>query len=194
MSAPEPTHPLSAIAMPGLHGAAGDQPMRVSLPRRDIVQVMVRRAGDAAFAVAMMQTFGMTPPAAGHATTGATTTAIWVQPGAYMLTASEPGLADRAAAAFAGLAAVEDQGHGRTTMTVSGPAARDMLSRGCRIDLHPRVFGPGRAASTTIAQIGCLIHQTNDAPSFDLTVFSTLAEPFFHWLLEAGAGPGLVIT
>ena len=194
MSAPEPTHPLAAIATPGLRGAAGPQPLRVSLPRRDIVQVMVRRGRDGAFAAAMTQSFGMAPPEPGRAASSGASTAIWIQPGAYMLTAPEPGLAGRAAAAFAGLAAVEDQSHGRTTITIAGPAARDVLSRGCRIDLHPRAFGPGRAASTTIAQIGCLIHQTDDAPAFDLTVFATLAEPFFHWLVEAGAGPGLVIA
>ncbi|MEO3475551.1 sarcosine oxidase subunit gamma family protein [Roseomonas sp. CAU 1739] len=194
MSAPEPMHPLAAIAMPGLRGAAGPQSLRVSLPRRDIVQLMVRRGADAAFAAAMVQAFGTAPPAPSHATTGGAVTIIWVQPGAYLLTAAEPGLADRAAVAFAGLAAVEDQSHGRTTITIAGPPAREVLARGCRIDLHPRVFGPGRAASTTIAQIGCLLHQTDDAPSFDLTVFSTLAEPFFHWLLEAGAGSGLVIS
>ena len=87
--------------------------------------------------------------------------------------------------------AVEDVDAARVD---SWDAARAVLARGCRIDLHPRAFGPGRAASTTIAQIGCLIHQTDDAPAFDLTVFATLAEPFFHWLVEAGAGPGLVIA
>jgi sarcosine oxidase subunit gamma len=194
LSAPEPTHPLAAIATPGPRGAAGSTPVRVSLPRRDIVQVMVRRGREDAFATAMAQSFGIVPPAPGHATGDGAVCAIWVQPVAYMLSAVPGGLAERATVAFAGLAAVEDQSHGRTTIAISGPAARDVLARGCRIDLHPRAFGPGRAASTPIAQIGCLLHQTDDAPTFELTVFSTLAEPFFHWLLEAGAGTGLVIT
>jgi sarcosine oxidase subunit gamma len=102
--------------------------------------------------------------------------------------------AEVVAQAFAGLAAVEDQSHGRTTIAVSGPAARAVLARGCRLDLHPRACGPGRAATTQIAHIGCLLHQTDDAPSFELTVFSTLAEPFFHWLVEAGSGDGVVIA
>ncbi len=194
MSAPEPTHPLAAVATPGLRGAAGVAPLRVSLPARHMVQVMLRRGRDDAFAAAMSQGFGMAPPAPGHAGTGAAVTAIWIQPGAFMLTGAQPGLAARAAQAFAGLAAVEDQSHGRTTIAVAGPAARRVLARGCRLDLHPRAFGPGRAATTQIAQIGCLLHQTDDAPSFELTVFSTLAEPFFHWLVEAGSSDGVVIA
>lgn len=194
MSAPEPTHPLGALATPGHRGASGGTPLRISLPRRDIVQLMVRRGREDAFAAAMAQAFGMAPPPAGQATTGGAVTAIWIQPGAFMLTGDEPGLAARAAAAFAGLAMVEDQSHGRTTIAVSGPAARAVLARGCRIDLHPRAFGPGRAASTPIAQVGCLLHQVDDAPTFELTVFATLAEPFFHWLVEAAAGEGVVVA
>ena len=51
MSAPEPAHPLAGAAR-GRHGAAGDAPLRVSFPARDIVQVMVRRGQDAALAPA----------------------------------------------------------------------------------------------------------------------------------------------
>ncbi len=197
MSAPDPTHPLAAVASPGHRGAAGPSPLRVSLPRRDIVQVMVRRGQDAALAAAMTRAFGMALPGPGRSATGTGATAIWIQPGAWMLTAprgEEGTLAARAAEAFAGIAAVEDQSHGRVTIAAAGPAARAVLARGCRIDLHPRAFGAGHAASTQIAQIGCLVHQADDAPTFELTVFATLAEPFFHWLLEAGAGGGVVIA
>jgi sarcosine oxidase subunit gamma len=190
LSAPEPTHPLAALATPGLRGAAGVAPLRIGLPLRAMVQVMLRRGREAEFAAAMETKFGMAPPAPGHATGGGTVTAIWLQPGGYMLTGAA---AEVVAQAFAGLAAVEDQSHGRTTIAVSGPAARAVLARGCRLDLHPRAFGPGRATMTQIAHIGCLLHQTDDAPSFELTVFSTLAEPFFHWLVEAGSGDGVVI-
>jgi sarcosine oxidase subunit gamma len=197
LSAPESTHALSAVAAPGQRGAAGVAPLRVTLPARDMVQVMLRRGQDAAFAAAMMQAFGATPPGPGRSASGGDVTVIWIQPGAFMLTAprgTEGALATRAAAVFAGLAAVEDQSHGRTTIAIAGPAARAVLARGCRLDLHPSAFGPGHAATTQIAHIGCLVHQTSDAPSFDLTVFLTLAEPFFHWLVEAGSGDGVVIA
>lgn len=196
MSAPEPIHPLAAVAR-GRHGAAGEAPLRVSLPARDIVQVMMRRGQDEALAAAMRQAFGIAPPPAGQAAAGPEATAIWVQPGHWFLTApggAEGALAARAAAAFAGIAAVADQSHGRATVAVSGPCSRAVLAHGCRLDLHPRAFGPGRAASTQIAQIGCLLHQVDEAPTFELTVFSTLAEPFLRWLLEAGAPHGVEIA
>lgn len=196
MSAPEPTHPLSALAAPGRHGAAGEAPLRVTLPRRDIVQVMARRGREAALAEAARAAFGLDLPPAGRAATDDDATAIWIQPGHWLFTAprhAEGALAARAAAAFAGLAAVADQSHGRTTIAIAGPAARGVLARGCRLDLHPRAFGPGHAAATQIAHVGCLVHQTDAAPVFELTVFATLAEPFFHWLMEAGAEAGVLI-
>jgi len=196
VSAPDPVHAL-AFAPRGRLGAPADPPLRVSFPARDMVQVMLRRGQDAAFAEAIRGAFGMDPPAPGHASAGPEATAIWIQPGQWLLIAPrgvEGALAARATAAFAGLAAVADQSHGRTTILLSGAAAREALSRGCRLDLHPRAFGPGRVASTPIAQIGCLLHQTDAAPSFELTVFSTLAEPFLHWLIEAIAPLGVEIA
>ena len=196
MSAPEPVHPLARAAVPGPFGAATTPPLRVTLPARDIVQVMPRRGREAAFAAAMRAAFGMDPPGPGRAISAGDATAIWIQPTAWFLCApraAEGALAARAAAAFAGIAAVEDQSHGRTTIRISGPNARAVLSRGCRVDLHPRAFGPGRAASTMIAHVGCLVHQVDDAPSYDLVVFSTFAQTFLEWLLHAAAEDGLVV-
>lgn len=196
MSAPEPVHPLARAAVPGPFGAATTAPLRVTLPARDIVQVMPRRGREAAFAAAMRAAFGMDPPGPGRATSAGDATAIWIQPTAWFLCAprgAEGALAARAAAAFDGLAAVEDQSHGRTTIRISGPTARAVLSRGCRVDLHPRAFGPGRAASTTIAHVNCLVHQFDDAPGYDLVVFSTFAESFFEWLHHVASEDGAVV-
>lgn len=197
MSAPEPIHPLAGHATPGRYGAPGDAPLRISLPRRDAVQVMARRGREETLATAMRSAFGIDPPAAGHALTGPDATAIWIQPGAWMLTAprgAEGALAARAVSALAGLAAVEDQSHGRTIISVAGPAARRALARGCRVDLHPRAFGAGRAAMTQLAHVSCLVHQVDNEPRFDLMVFATLAEHVMHWLIDASAEDGVLIV
>src|SRR5690349_5983995 len=83
---------------------------------------MGRRGQDAALAAAMTQAFGTAPPGPGRSAAGAGATAIWIQPGAWMLTAprgEEGALATRAAEAFAGIAAVEDQSHGRVTIAAA---------------------------------------------------------------------------
>lgn len=196
VSAPEPAHPLAGAARPGLHDQAGSSPLRVALPAREIVQVLLRRGHTAAAATAMAQSFGITLPEPGRAASSVVATALWIQPGGWMLTAPRRGegvLAAELARALEGHAAVVDQSHGRTTLVIEGPLARTVLAKGCRLDLHPREFGPGRVASTTIAQVTCLIHQVDALPRFELTVFSTLARPFFHWLADGAAEYGCAV-
>ncbi len=47
---------------------------------------------------------------------------------------------------------VVDVSANRSTLVVSGPNARDLLEKGCTLDLHPRTFGAGRCAQTTFAR------------------------------------------
>ena len=81
-----------------------------------------------------------------------------------------------------GLGYVSDQGDARVCFRVSGQQARELMSRGCRLDLHPSVTGPGFCAQTNMAQVGVLIHQVDDAPTYDLFVYSGFASAFYDWL------------
>lgn len=153
----------------------------IALPGCDIVQLAARRG--------QADALGMALPGPGAAIRTGEFDALWIQPQAWLLIAPsgpEGAFAARITALAADRGAVIDQTHGRTVFRIAGPGARDLLARGCRIDLHPRAFGPGRVAATIIAQIGCIIHQRDDAPSFDLIVPSTLAGSFAAWM---GADP-----
>lgn len=197
MSAADLLHPLAGIATPGHHGVRGDATLRIALPAREMVQVATRRGHAAVTAAAMRTGFGLQLPETGHAAAGPRATALWIQPGAWMVTAPWRGegvLAGELHNVIGGHAAVVDQSHGRVTIAIEGAQVRAVLAKGCRLDLHPRAFGAGRVASTLIAQITCLLHQTDAAPRFELTVFSTLARPFFHWLGESAAEFGYDIA
>jgi sarcosine oxidase subunit gamma len=97
------------------------------------------------------------------------------------------------AARAAGLGYASEQSHGRQVIRVAGPRARDLMAKGCRLDLHPRVARPGFCAQTQIAQIGVLILQVDDAPTYDLVLFAGFAEAFWHWLTEAAAEYGYAV-
>ncbi|MBP7574355.1 MAG: sarcosine oxidase subunit gamma, partial [Rhodoferax sp.] len=75
---------------------------------------------------------------------------------------------------------------GNTTLTVKGAAAADLLSRGCPLDLHPRVFPAGALAQTHIAKAGATVLCLEAATSFELTVRRSFADYLFRWLCEAG--------
>src|SRR5262249_48834026 len=53
--------------------------------------------------------------------------------------------------------AVTDITQGQSVLRLSGPNVRDVLSKGCSLDLHPKVFGRGRCAQTVVAKVGVTI-------------------------------------
>jgi sarcosine oxidase subunit gamma len=88
------------------------------------------------------------------------------------------------------MASVVDLTGGRLALRLSGKRARDVLAKGCRVDLDPRAFGPGRAAATIIGHVETLVIQADAAPTFDLIVGSSYAASFLDWLQHAAAEYG----
>ncbi|MFF3620871.1 sarcosine oxidase subunit gamma [Streptomyces sp. NPDC002467] len=86
---------------------------------------------------------------------------------------------------------VTDVSAQRTTLLVGGPRARDLLSHGCPLDLHPRAFGPGRSAQTTLARTHVLL-VARDEPGagFWVLVRSSFAGYLADWLLDAAVEYG----
>ncbi|MGW1512206.1 sarcosine oxidase subunit gamma [Streptomyces sp. NPDC002394] len=86
---------------------------------------------------------------------------------------------------------VTDVSAQRTTLLVGGPRARDLLSHGCRLDLHPRVFGPGRSAQTTLGRTQVvLVARDEPRAGFWVLVRSSFAGYLTDWLLDAAVEYG----
>ena len=91
-------------------------------------------------------------------------------------------------------AALTDVSHSRTILALSGPEARAVLAKGCPLDFHPRVFGPGRCAQSRLAKCRVLIHQTTAEPAFEIYVMRSFAEYAWTWLVDAGGGLGVRVA
>ena len=76
---------------------------------------------------------------------------------------------------------------GQIMMRLRGPRAREVLARGCTLDLHPSAFKAGRCAQTTLAKTSMLIALADDAPTFDIIVRRSFAEYAARWLRHSGA-------
>ena len=83
------------------------------------------------------------------------------------------------------LGAVVDQSHGRCGLRLSGSRARQVMAKNSAIDLHPRVFGPGQCAMTSVAHMNATIIQVDDTPTYDLFVIRSLARSFAHAIEHA---------
>ncbi len=79
-----------------------------------------------------------------------------------------------------------DQSEGRTVMRLAGPRARDVLAKGCGLDLHPKAFAAGRCTQTPVAHIGCVLHHPDDI-TWDFYVPRSYARHFWEWLTDAAS-------
>jgi sarcosine oxidase, subunit gamma len=84
-----------------------------------------------------------------------------------------------------GALSVVDVSANRTTLALAGPRARDVLMKGCALDLHPRAFRPGRCAQTQIAHTQVILEQTGDEPAYRLYVRPSFAGHLAAWLADA---------
>ena len=112
---------------------------------------------------------------------------LGIGPGRWLLIAFENALAGaKLEAAFE--VAVET-GDGWTQFAISGSAARDLLAKGCALDLHPSAFWEGGCAVTRIAQLRCVLHHVG--AGYRLLVGRSYAVSLAEWLIESAAEFGL---
>jgi sarcosine oxidase subunit alpha len=81
--------------------------------------------------------------------------------------------------------ALVDVSAGRAGLVLSGSTARVLLEHGCSVDLHPRSFGPGRAAQTALALTHVLVLAMDGAPTYWVYVRPSFAGYLADWLTDA---------
>lgn len=118
-------------------------------------------AVDAAFARAVGGALGALLPRANRFVESAGWTILWLGPDEWMLVGDQPDAAPMVAALESALkgqhATVTDVSGNRVVVRIEGPGARDLLAGGCSLDLDPRAFATGQAASTLFARAGVLL-------------------------------------
>lgn len=147
-------------------------------------------AGDAGVLDAVSGVVGVAPPAQANTVARSGQNAIcWLGPDEWLvITPPDAQGATEAAltAALAGMhVSVVDTTDARTTIRLHGAHARDVLMKGCPLDLHPRVFGPGQCAQSLIAKADVLIHQRDDTPTYDIHVLCSFSRYLWDWLADA---------
>ncbi|ADI04679.1 sarcosine oxidase, gamma subunit [Streptomyces bingchenggensis BCW-1] len=128
------------------------------------------------------------PRQCGHIAASGPRTVVWLGPDEWLVLSQAEGTAVAAELrnALAGApGSIVDVSANRTTLELSGPAARQVLEKGCPLDLHPRAFGPGQAVSTTVGPVAVLLWQVDDAPTYRLFPRSSFADYLARWLIDA---------
>ncbi len=95
--------------------------------------------------------------------------------------------------AFGDSAAIADQSDGNLVLDIFGPRVVDTLIKLVSVDLHPSVFGPGDAATTSVALIPLLFWQLNDSPAYRFAVPRSFGPAFLRALTASAAEFGCEI-
>ena len=81
--------------------------------------------------------------------------------------------------------AVTDVSDLRAGFEILGPYARAFLQKGCAVDLHPRVFGPGSCVQAALARVRAIVHQVDVVPTYHVLVERSYARYSWSWLVDA---------
>jgi sarcosine oxidase subunit gamma len=88
-------------------------------------------------------------------------------------------------------ATVSDQIGSYVVLRLTGRGVADVLAKFVALDLHPRVFVTGSAASTIASHVPLTLWRLEDGPDglpvFELAVPRSYTESFRHTLTESGA-------
>ena len=71
-----------------------------------------------------------------------------------------------------------------TRIQINGPEVRDLLAKGCSLDLHPSVFPPERAVRTRFAGMPVIVRCTGTS-AFELIVTRSYTDYLLSWLADA---------
>ena len=194
----------SALAHLGLAARAVDDPGEagVILCERPF-RGQLNLRGDARtkrFRDAVEGALGVVPPRkANNAAEAGDITCLWLGPDEWLIVTPDertPKALEALDAALAKLstAAVTDVSDARAVIGLGGPRARDVMMKGCSLDLHPRVFRPGHCAQSLLAKAQVILHQLDDKPTYDLYVARSFAEYLWAWLEDASLEYGMAVV
>jgi sarcosine oxidase subunit gamma len=89
--------------------------------------------------------------------------------------------------------AVTEVSGGQTIIALQGENARELIAKGCPLDLHPREFGIGRCAQSHLAKAPILLRLVDDQPTFELIARRSFADYLWLWLEDASREYGLAV-
>ncbi len=162
-------------------------------------QLVLRGSGDGVFRMAAVAALGAALPLEpNRAIEKEDVRALWLGPDEWLVVAPEAKVESLARALIEKLAgqqfAVTNVSEARAVITLAGPFAREALSQGCSLDLHPRAFQPGHVAQSLIARVPVILHQRDPEPRYDIYVQRSFAEHLWTWLEDAAEGYGVAVA
>jgi methylglutamate dehydrogenase subunit D len=188
-----PRSALDGVFAQGVFGAAGDPGVNLSERRDGALLDLSTGAPTGSIEEtrrAIATHFGVDLPAErGQTAASDNCRALWIGPGHWLIkTAPKPGL-EQAWADAAPNGAVNDVTHGRIVLRIKGPRAREILAKGCPLDLHPTAFPTNACAQSLMGKINVTL-DCLDADDFEIITGRAYAKSLWAWITDAAAEYG----
>lgn len=196
MPVPDDQTFAAPIARSPVEGRIGLSSPAISLEERPFLGKLILRGDDTdkSFLSAAKKHLGVDLPLAPNTTASkGDLQVLWLGPTEWLVRTA-PGAETALAQAFtqdfankpAGVVDVSDY---YTVFRLSGPRAREVMSKGCPLDTHSSVFTTAQCAQSLLAKADILLDCVEDGanPAFDLQVRWSMAVYLWDWLASAGA-------
>ncbi|MGW9413013.1 sarcosine oxidase subunit gamma [Arthrobacter cupressi] len=159
------------------------------IPFRTMAGIRVQRDSEAGARIASVS--GGLPATCGEVAGNGAVSVLWLGPAEFLVIAPEnaheslggdllPALTE---ALGDGQGQVVDLSANRTVFELSGLRARDVLEKGCSLDLHPRSFKTGTALATEIGHIPVILWKRGD-DTFEVLPRASFADYLGRWLVD----------
>ena len=137
------------------------------------------------------------PPLANRFETAGERRVVWLAPDEYLLlceSGKEKALHDTLSNTIkTSHFAITDVSDSLCALSLRGSAVRDVLAKGCSLDLHPSQFGSGKCAQSLLAHAGITLMGISD-DAF-IMICRTSFAPYVHeWLVDAALEYGYQFT
>ena len=154
---------------------------------------------DTRFAAAVREFLGIAPPVVPNTVTEAGgNTLYWLGPDEWLIVTPRERRATIVSElrdALTGLrVAITDVSGGQTVVAVHGDRVRQLLAKGCPLDLQPRAFDSGQCAQSHFAKAPILLRCVDGRSHFEIIIRRSFADYFWLWLEDAAAEFGLKIS
>lgn len=153
---------------------------------RDVVRVSPFRDKRTSASAALRKLAKIALPAVGKSTVKQDYTVAWFALDAWIIMMrgeGRGGLAGKLQKSMRTSAAVVDQSHGVTAISVSGHKCRALLAKGCAIDLDPAMFPVGACAATQMEHVGVHLRRCGE-DEYEILAPTSMVASLWHFLTE----------
>jgi sarcosine oxidase subunit gamma len=180
---------LDTVIKPGAFGRNTENPGVTLAERRGLSLAQVAGFAAGVVGASLRDALGIAVDAKPNRASGSPDAlALWQGPERWLVvtaaTRTPPAASLLSQALKPDQAAIVELDQARTVLRLSGRNARDVLAKGCLLDLHPSAFPAGACAQTALFHANVLIHAV-EASAFDLYVARSYGQSFWESVADA---------